>query len=286
MTEVRPTFFPSPDGARDVLRRARARRRRHALVTTGGVAVAALITGVVLGAAGPGAGADRLTVVPAAPDHGSRSSSLGAGPDVRPLPSPSSVARAGSGPALPGTQPGQPGQPGHAPAPADGQPAPATDAPTPYAPTKRHSANAPISRSTVGYNAACDATYDVQGWCEIYSGPTQARRKHPVTLSMELCRPSVVGDGTIHFSDTRQVLLELSDGGGKVVWQAGQGIKYKNTTSALVVKAGTCLRWASSWDTIAANGFYAPPGDYTVSFGVDSSDVSTFTSGDTVTLTD
>jgi hypothetical protein len=181
------------------------------------------------------------------------------------------------------------GSPSRHSGPATGNPFPQSqpsDSPTPYAPTKRHSANAPISRTTVGYNAACDATYDVQGWCALYTGPAQARRKHPVTLSVELCRPSVVGDGTVHFTDTRQVAFELDDSTGTKVWQAGQGLKYKNVTTAVVVKAGTCLRWSSSWDTISASGFYAPPGAYYVSFGLDSSDVSTISGGDNVTLTD
>ena len=284
MTEMRPSFFPSPDGVRDVMRRARARRRRRTLVTTGGFAVVAAITGVLIGAAGTGTGADRLTVVPGGGDHGAgqptpRSTGLVA--HARPS-SPSTVGQPGTGPVLPGGSSNGGGSTGPNPFP---QSTP-SDTPTPYAPTKRHSANAPITRSTVGYNIKCDATYDVQGWCELYTGPTQARRKHTVTLSLQLCRPSVVGDGTVHFTDTRQIDLQLSDGTGTTVWQAGQGIKYKNTSSALVVKAGTCVQWKSSWDTISSNGFYAPPADYNISFGLDSNDVSMTTGGDTLTLTD
>lgn len=283
MTEVRPTFYPSPDGVRDVMRRARARRRRRTLVTTGSFAVAAAITGVLIGAAGPGTGADKLTIVPATPDHSSAQPSPGSTGSAHPRPSsPSSARPQGSGPVLLGSPPAQAGSASGNPL---AQPTPPAS-PTPYAPVKRHSANAPISRTTVGYNAACDATYDVQGWCELYTGPSQARRKHTVALSMELCRPSVVGDGTVHFTDTRQIVMELYDSTGTRVWQAGQGLKYKNVTSAVVVKAGTCLRWSSSWDTISTSGFYAPPGDYTVSFGLDSSDVSTVSGGDVVTLTD
>jgi hypothetical protein len=284
MTEVRPTFMPSPDGVRDVMRRARARRRRRTLVTTGGFAVAAAITGVLIGAAGTGTGADRLTVVPAGPHQPAPHQVPGStGPTAHARPSsPSSVGPAGSGSVLPGNPSGHNGTTTGNPY---AQPRP-SDVATPYAPTKRHSANAPITRATVGYNSACDATYDVQGWCELYTGPSQARRKHVVTLSMELCRPSVVGDGTVHFYDTRQAYLELDDYNGNKVWQAGQGLKYKTTTTAVVVKAGTCLRWSSSWDTISADGFYAPPGDYSVTFGLDSSDVSSTTGGDILTLTD
>ncbi|MBV9097863.1 MAG: hypothetical protein JO079_07390 [Frankiaceae bacterium] len=282
MTEMRPTFFSSPDGVRDVMRRARARKRRRALLTSGGFAVVAAVTGVLIGAAGTGTGADRLGVVPTAPDHHGARPAPGstASPAAHSQPtSPSSVGAAGSGPALPGasgtTTPGK----------AISGPR-RSSSPAPTAPVKRHSANAPIKRTTVAYNSACDPTYDVQAWCEIYTGPTQARRKHTVTLSMELCRPSVVGDGTITFTDTRQVLLELDDGSGTEVWRAGQGLAYKNTTSSVVVRAGTCLRWTSSWDTISADGFYAPPGSYTVTFGVDSNDVTSTTTGNTLTLTD
>ena len=284
MTEMRPTFYPSPDGVRDVMRRARARRRRRTLVTTGGFAVVAAITGVLIGAAGTGTGADRLTVVPGGGDNGSASPtprSTGLAAHAQPS-SPSVAGHPGTGPVLPGGSSNGGGS-------TSGNlypPATASDSPTPYAPPKRHSANAEISRTTVGYNANCDATYDIQGWCELYTGPTQARRKHSVTLSMELCRPSVVGAGTVHFYDTKEIGLELDDSTGATVWQAGQGIKYKTKTYAVVVQGGTCLRWTASWDTIARNGFYAPPGDYTVSFGLDSNDVAGFTTGDTLTLTD
>ncbi|MDQ1747379.1 MAG: hypothetical protein QOD07_1642 [Frankiaceae bacterium] len=281
MTEMRPAFFPSPDGMRDVLRRARARTRRRALLTSGGFAVVAAVPGVLIGAAGTGTGADRLRVVPAAPDHaGARTAPGSTGPSAHAQPpTPSSVGATGSGTVLPGA-PG-PTTSGNAfPAPRP------SSSPTPTAPPKRHSANAPIKRTTVGYDSACDPTYDVQGWCELYTGPAQARRKHTVTLSMELCRPSVVGDGTVHFYDTREIFLGLDDSSGSPVWRAGQGIKYKTTTYALVVKAGTCVRWTSSWDTISADGFYAAPGNYNITFGLDSNDVSTVTGGDTLTLTD
>ena len=285
MTEMRPSFFPSPDGVRDVMRRARARRRRRALVTTGGFAVVAAVTGVLIGAAGTGTGADRLSVVPTDGEHSSSHPAPGGtspATHARP-PSPSSVTASGVGPVLPGG----PAPSGGSTQPGNAFPVPKpTASTTPYAPTKRHSADAPITRSIVGYNLACDATYDVQGWCELYSGPSQGRRKHPITLSMELCRPSVVGDGTVHFTSTREITMQLSDGAGTTVWHAGQGITYQNKDFALTVKAGTCVQWKSAWDTISSTGFYAPPGSYMVSLGLDSSDVGTVTGGDTLSLTD
>jgi len=274
-------FFPSPDGVRDVLRRARARKRRRALLTSGGFAAVAAVTGILIGAAGTGTGADRLGVVPTAPDHhGARPAPGSTGPAARSQPTtPSTVGAAGSGTVLPGA-------PGPT-APRNTFPVSRpSSSPTPTAPPKRQSANAPITRTTVGYDSACDPTYDVQGWCELYTGPTQARRKHPVALSVELCRPSVVGDGTVHFTNTREISFELDDANGTKVWAAGQGLTYKNATYALVVKGGTCVRWTSSWDTIAADGFYAPPGTYTYNFGLESSDVTTGTGGDALTLTD
>lgn len=277
----RPQFAPSVDGARDVMRRARARRRRQTLVTTGCLAVAGAVAGIVLVAApGVGAGADRLTVVPASPgpNHQQSAPANGARPG-HPNPAPSPSTRAGSQLGVPGSGNQAPGHSG-----SFGQSAP-TDSPTPYAPVKRHSANAPITRTTVGYNSACDATYDVQGWCVLYTGPTTARRKHNVVLSMELCRPAVVGDGTVRFSSTRQVDFSVYDGYYNKVWQAGQGLKYKNTPSSLVVHAGTCLRWTSTWDTIAPSGFYVPPGSYSPSYLVDSN-ISYSTSGGSLALTD
>jgi len=274
-----PVFVPSPDGLREVLDRARNRRRRRIALTTAGAAVAATVAGIVV-IPGTGTGADRLSVVPAspaptaAPTHPAAPTAGATTPAHRPgqVPTqPSPGAAVGGGPVV-GPSPFQ-------------QPAPA-DSPTPTAPTYRRSASAPITRTTVGYDSACDATNDVVGWCLVYTGPDSARRKHPVQLSMELCRPQVNGDGTIHFDDTREIDLEVFDQDGSTQWRAGQGVKYRRPGHAVVVRAGTCLRWSAVWDTIAPNGFYAPPDDYYLSLSIDTSSAPISPASGTVTLTD
>ena len=273
MTE-RPVFVPSPDGVRDVLDRARSRRRRRVALAAAVTAAAAAIGGVIAVVPDAGAGADRLRVVPASPAPESAPVTT-----PRALPSSSTLGRS-SGPSIPGSS-----AQGTPPTPPSGRPATA-ESPTPTAPTLRRSASAPISRTSVGYDSDCDATNDIVGWCVVYTGPSSARRKHPVQLSIELCRPQVNGDATIHFSDRREIDLELLDAAGSKQWQAGQGIRYRSPGAAVVVRAGTCLRWVSSWDTIAPNGFYAPPGSYSVSYAIDSSDVGGSYGGPTLQLTD
>ncbi|HET6910375.1 MAG TPA: hypothetical protein VFH54_13620, partial [Mycobacteriales bacterium] len=99
-------------------------------------------------------------------------------------------------------------------------------------------------------------------------------------------RPSVDGDASVSFYDTREIDLELSDGDGTTDWVAGQGEQNRQVDHSVLVRGGTCLRWSSTWDTIAPDGFYAPPGDYDISYAVDSSDVSMSTSGPVLHLTD
>jgi hypothetical protein len=275
----RPTFVPTADGLRDVLGRAGARRRRRIAVTAGGAAtaaVAATVVAVVAVAPGAGAGEARLRVVPASP-----------APASPPTPGPTAQKSPSTQPPTGAPQPASVVGGSGAAASGPFAPAPGTDSPTPTAPTYRHSAPAPITRTTVGYDsAACDATNDVVGWCVAYTGPDRGRRKHPVHLSMELCRPQVNGDGTIHFSDSREIDLEVLTSDGSRQWQAGQGEKYRSPGATVVVRAGSCLRWVASWDTISPDGFYAPPGSYSISYAIDTSDFGTTYGGPTLQLSD
>jgi len=273
----RPMFVPTADGVRDVLDRARTRRRRRIALTAAGATAALTVGAVVAIAPGAGAGADRLHVEPASPAP--------TAPPTAP-PSPQQTTSSAPTPSHPPISTSTAVGPGSAVV-RPFAPQPPADSPTPTAPAHRHSAPAPITRTTVGYDAAaCDATNDVVGWCIVYTGPDSGRRKHPVHLSMELCRPQVNGDGSIHFDDTREIDLELFAPDGSVQWRAGQGVRYASPGRTVVVRAGTCLRWVSTWDTIAPDGFYAPPGDYSISYALDSSDVGTSYGGITLHLTD
>jgi len=258
----------------DVLRRARRRRWRTTGLT--GAAVTAVVVGAaVLAWPGTGNGADRLSVVPTSPtpqpSPGDTRAAHATPPRAQPTGSGGTGAAAG---------PGTHGQSAAVP----GAVVASGGAPSQSGP--RHSAPAPIRRTTVTYSGGCDPTADVVGWCELYTGPTAAHRKHPVALSIELCRPSVAGDGTVTFDDSREIDLELTDGDGTTQWVAGQGERNRQAQHSVLVRAGTCLRWFSVWDTVARDGFYAPPGDYDISYGLDSSDVSEGTSGTTLRLVD
>ncbi|HET6909609.1 MAG TPA: hypothetical protein VFH54_09745, partial [Mycobacteriales bacterium] len=210
MTE--PTFFPTESGVLDVFRRARRRRWRTAGLT--GAAVTAVVVGAtVLAWPGTGNGADRLSVVPASPSP-RPSASTGVRPATPAGTRPTVAAGTSAGAAAASGGTTASGIPGLA---------PLTGGISPKQTGPRHSAAAPIRRTTVSYTGGCDPTAGVVGWCELYSGPTTAHRKHPVTLSIELCRPSVDGDASVSFYDTREIDLELSDGDGTTDWVAGQG---------------------------------------------------------------
>jgi len=270
-----PLFVPTEAGARDVRRRARRRRRRQMALAAAAVAAIA-IGGSLLALPGVGRGADRLSVVPTAPSPGAST--------VRPVAGPEASGRSVA--PSPGQESGS----------TVGRPAatspslltgPATvDSPTPTAPARRHSASAPITRTTVAFTSQCDATNDITGWCEVYTGPAGARRKHPVSLSMELCRLPVAGDGQITFDDTREVDLEVDSPAGSKDWLAGQGLRNTQHPHTVTVRGGTCLHWAATWDTIGSDGFYAPPGDYAIGYGLDSSQMSQFTSQSGFQVTD
>ena len=273
MTE--PLFLPTEAGARDVLRRARRRRRRQVALAALGVATAT-VAGTLAAFPAAGIGTDRVTVVPTSPT-----------PSPSPAPGQHAAAATEHNTPVPGrsSAPAQPALGAGTSAPRVQQ-APASS-PTPTAPTHRRSAAAPIRRTTVRYSSGCDpTTTDGVGWCELYSGPSSARRKHPVAFSMELCRLPVGGDGRVTFGDTREVDLELLNSNGELQWRAGQGEHYRATTHSVTVRAGTCLRWTSTWDTIAPDGFYSPPGTYDLSYGLNDSNVSATTVGIEVQLTD
>ena len=272
MTE--PMFIPTEAGALDVRRRARRRRRRQVVLAAAAVAAIAL-SGSLLALPGVGRGADRLSVVPASPSPRAAASHLPhASPSGRRSPLPQQQPQ-GTGKSRPASTSANP----------NNGPAP-EDSPTPTAPARKHSAAAPITRTTVAFTSQCDATNDIAGWCQVYSGPGSARRKHPVSLSIELCRMPVAGDGQVTFSDTREVSFFVYTYNGTTVWQAGQGVKNSQREHTVTVRGGTCLRWAATWDTIDRAGFYAPPGEYSMGYAVDSSNMTSFTSGDTLQLTD
>ena len=262
MTE--PQFLPTTEGADQVVRRGNRRRLRSAVTTgTGLLAVA----GVVVAAPWQGTAA-RDSLVPARD----------------PLPSPvvTTATPAGTTPPLTASQ-----SPGAAPVGAAAAPTAAPSEvprarPTAAAPARRtavQAAGSPITRgtSTIAAGDLCpdEGSQAAQGWCLRYTGPATARRGRPVTLSGELCRLASFPAATVTFSSSREVLLDVQGTG----WEAGRGQGTAGTGRTVTVGGGSCLTWASTWDTRDAEGFLVLPGTYGVDLGVEAASPSVSTTG-------
>lgn len=267
MTE--PDFPATREGADAVVRRGNRRRLRTAALS---MSTAVAVAGVVVLAPWQGAeGRDSLT------------------PARDPLPHPS-VTSAPATP-LPSATPRTPAPPASlvaasrppVPVPSVTPEARPTGAPAPPVPGRRTS---PISRGTgsIAMSDLCsdDQTDAAQGWCLRYTGPATARRGHPVTLSMELCRLGSFPTGTVTFSSTRETILAVRDAG----WSAGQGEQFTSPGRTITLPGTTCLTWASTWDTRGSDGFLVLPGDYTVDVGVESNLALTNGVSGTLTVTD
>lgn len=255
MTE--PDFPATPAGVDRVIRRGNLRRLRSA-ATTGVTALA--VTGVVVLAPwqGPG-GRDSLTpardpfpTASASPTPGTAEPS--ADPTATPTSEPTRV------PAASATALVTP---------------PTATAPSPEtAPSRRTSpsgSRSPITRGTSSFatNDLCqeDQGHAPQGWCLRYTGPTTARRGVPVTLQMELCRLGTFPAQTLTFGSTREITMVVDTTG----WEAGQGEGFTSPGRTVTVEPGTCLTWASTWDTRGADGFLVLPGSYGVGVGIEAS---------------
>lgn len=116
------------------------------------------------------------------------------------------------------------------------------------------------------------------GWCTRYTGPTTATRGEPVTLSMELCRLEAFPAASVSFATTREISLRVAD------WEAGRGTSYRSPGRTVTIQPGSCLTWASTWDTRDRDGYLALPGEYTIGFGVETSGATWQQAGPTLTL--
>jgi hypothetical protein len=270
MTE--PEFFATRAGADQAVRTGNRRRLRTA-ATTGLAALA--VTGVTLAGPWDGAG-HRDSLTPARDPLVTATATPSPSTTTRPAPdtSPSPVA-AGTHPAPTVTA---------TTVPPVSVSAPPSAAPIPTRAVHRSS---PITRgtATIAPGDLCqdDQTNAARGWCVRYTGPTKARRGHPVALRMELCRLGSFPSATVTFTSGREALMSLQG----TDWEAGQGVQYSSPGRTLSVAPAACLTWTSTWDTRGSDGFLVLPGSYPVYVGVETNDVAfTTSSGPSIEVTD
>ena len=262
MTNDRPIFVPTEEGAAQVLRAARRRRRRQAAAAAG--AVAAVVVGATaMTFGGPSPTADRLDTINGGLAHTPASSPS--------TPSPSTVPSSHIA--------------------ASVAPLPRVSSTTVVAPHKgatvssarpagsvRRTDRSPIttSKGTIASGDLCsdNSGYAAFGWCVRYTGPQTVRRGFVTTLSGEVCRLASYPAATITFASTREVDLRVLDQQTNTKWQAGQGINYRRPGRSVVVAGGSCIVWSSPWNTRGPDGLLVPPGDYSASVSVESSDTS------------
>ncbi|MDX6275006.1 MAG: hypothetical protein QOJ92_2216 [Frankiales bacterium] len=154
-------------------------------------------------------------------------------------------------------------------------------------PTDRVSAKP--ARSVVAFSAGEDCSTSgvplnsVQ-WCGRYAGDASVARGGTARVAVDLCRPSAQGDGSVQFSNEDGAYLEVDSSASQPEWSSQDGRHVANTTETVTVKAGTCLRWTTTWDTRDRDGFRVRPGDYYVSYSFSYSNGSYSSSGGTLTV--
>ena len=264
MTDLRPIFVPTIEGAEAVVREARRRRRLQATAAAGAAAAVILGTAASLAFGGPSPAADRLNTVNGGPS---------------PSPSPSAAV-------APTAATATSAHVGVTVAPRPGGPAATVVAPhsagtavaAPPVTSVRQVDRSPITRGsgTIAPDDLCtdNSGYSAFGWCVRYVGPSTVRRGQVTTLSGELCRLASYPAASVTFSTTREVDLSVLDSHANREWQAGQGIRYQSPGRTVTVSGGSCIVWSSPWNTRGPDGLLVPPGDYSASIGIDSSDTN------------
>jgi hypothetical protein len=250
-------FPPSPEGAEEVVRRARHRRQAKA----GGLGSSALlvVAGVLFASSLQGGSGtespDRLTTT-STPTAGA---SAPPSPDARPRPA--------TLPAAPRTQAA-----GVAPPLVGSTPSPGAASPRPVPPRSTARRVSPITRSAAPPLAQTDLCRDgsttTSDWCLRPDDPGTVHRGTPARLGGVLCLLNTAKATTLDLPDTREADIETSSYGGGVLWQGGEGLTYRSPGPRLTFAPGQCVRWTSMWDTRDREGFVVPPGDYFMDFGV------------------
>jgi len=270
MTE--PVFEPTAEGAVQVIRAARHRRHRRLGAVLSSVALGvAVVLGVASLSGVTRDGAEQLTVVDTPPPRPAPTVASSPAPDT--ASSPVSAGGSSTSAAAPGGSGSSPGT---------------ADSPRPTPPRSTARRTSPIVRSTRTDSDTTDLCTGGSGsaadWCVRTVDPGTVSRGTSVTLRGELCRLRPAGAATVTFQDTREAVLEVSDGYA-VDWQGGEGIRYSKPGRTVTVQPGTCLVWSSVWDTRDRDGFLVPPGLYDFSLTVATS-VATYNVSQSLTVQD
>jgi hypothetical protein len=266
-------FFPTEQGAEQVLRAGR--RRRTAKVSASGSSALAVAVAFVLTSGG---GSTRPQ-----PDQLTTTSSPTAATSS-PAPSPSAppVGAASSGSPRSATSGGVPTLgPSSAPGPAS--PPPAQHRTT----TVRHS---PITRST-GSIAATDLCQDGQTdqartWCVRAFDPGDVKRGTTVSLGGEICDYPTSSPLELDFADTAEVQIAIDPYADQEKWHAGEGYRYAKPGPTVTVAPGQCLQWHAPWDTRDHEGFVVPPGSYQLNVYVNTRTQPGYIAFRTITVVD
>lgn len=250
-----PTFTPD---AYDETRALGSRRRRRQATWVGGGsgAVAALVTAVVLAqSAAPG---DRALLIPGDPIP---TTSESAQPGPTPTPTPT---RGGLVPQLPPLPVGLPAPTptltGPPTAPPEGTPAPSG----PSSPEPGELTTGPKpTRTTYDPTKGCNGSGPVGfGWCSYYDGDLTAVHGSTAELAGAVCRMTGQPAGTLRSDDGEFASFFAATQDNLLLWDWSHGRAFAKTPASFDVAAGTCLRFAVTWDLTGNDGKALPVGSY------------------------
>jgi hypothetical protein len=269
MTSSLPTRpFPAqptpPEGLETVRREAGRRRRRKLAVAGGGAGAFAVVAAVVLSSAGAG-----LAVLRPAPP---------AGPGVvQPAPVPTGQVTGAVVPprrhhpadgrqrSVPGSNTGSDRVRGHAvarvPEATDAVPPPGghvSRAQPQLVRTQSTYTGEPRVCSGSTYGGSDGVQYGVD-WCV---AGTATRTSGGVRLSVQVCRDSAGGSGTLTFDGTREVNLAVRQG-NRTVWDWAKLHPGGTGTHSLSADGNGCWTWSVVWPDIAQDGSSAGRGSFT-----------------------
>ncbi len=237
--------------------RARRRRRRQLALTAGGlVSVSTLLAGALL-LQGPGG---RQVLVPARTVPGT-SGVTPTFPAADASPSPD--ATVASDATRPNPSPRPTGLvPTRAPATVHSSTSPRPSAP-PAQPDSPSSGPEPTV-TTYDARRQCGGSGPTatQGFCSYYDGALTARRGSVVQLAASVCRLPGQGSGTLRTEDGQWASFAISTNATGVLWDWSTGRRFVAEPRTFTVAAGSCLRFAVSWDLRGDDGRPLGAGDY------------------------
>jgi hypothetical protein len=264
-----PDFFPTPEGAEEVLRAGR--RRRTAKASATGSSALAVVVALVLTAGGHST----------APRPDELTTTSGPSASAAPTAAPTTTRAPGRTPV--GTAPG----PVPTLAPTQG-PAPTSPPPAQHRSTTVR--RSPITRSTGTIQATdlCQGgqTDQYRTWCVRAFDPGTIKRGTTVSLGGEICDYPTSSPLELDFADTAEVQLAIDPYQDQEKWHAGEGYRYTKPGPTVTVAPGQCLQWRAPWDTRDREGFVVPPGSYQLNVYVNTRTQPGYVAFRTITVVD